>query len=247
MSATCHPIPPAVAQEMLQGVVEAICDRPEETAAQREARALDVVRSVLAFMPRDPVEIMLAGLAVGHYHLILGSLHEAFGAAADGTARRVNSGIAGLDRALTGLLKELRIAQTRPLEEATDLARQDAAAARPAATREAEARQPAPHPGPAADCQASDWRDAAPEKLLPPLRRTETSGAAMAAVSAPPVKPAVVGNEAKQAAANARPKVGSAAQASPDDVAEDALPGLAHVLATLRTAAEKLPVAQPGA
>src|SRR5258708_6584367 len=162
MTATCHPIPQTVAQEMLQGVVQAICNRPGETAAQREARALDVVRSVLAFTPRDPVEIMLAGLAVGHYHLILDSLHDAFGAPADGAARRANSGIAGLDRVMTGLLKELRIAQTRPAEGTVEVPLQEAPAARLAAKRKAEVRPPpaptAPRPGPAAD-----WRDAAPE------------------------------------------------------------------------------------
>ena len=122
MNSTCHPIHQTEAQEMLQSVVRAICDRPGENAEQREVRARDVERSVRAFAPRDPVEIMLAGMAVGHCHLILDSLHSALSAPAGGVAGRTNSGIAGLDRAMIGLLKELRIAQTRPLEGAADAA-----------------------------------------------------------------------------------------------------------------------------
>jgi len=183
MTATCYPTPKIVAQEMLQGVVHATCDRQGETPAQRDARSRSVVHSVLAFEPRDPVEVMLAGMVVTHFHLILDSAHDAYDAAPDNRKARINSGINGLGRQMGGFLKELQSAQLRPL----------AAAAAP--STDAPAEKPAPKPPPAArktQTPAADWRDAAPVPLLPPLRTASTSDIAMLAVITPPIKPRVV-------------------------------------------------------
>lgn len=59
-----------LSQTMLQGIVDAVCDRPGDTAGQRDARARDVVDAVQGFAPRDTVELMFAGLAVIHAQLI---------------------------------------------------------------------------------------------------------------------------------------------------------------------------------
>ena len=185
MTAICLPIPSTVAQEMVRGVIDAVCDRPGETAAQRDARARDVERSVLAFAPRDPVEFMLAGLAVAHYHLILDSMHDAFGEASRIAVGRTNSGVAGLDRAMTGLLRELRIAQKRPQEEAVAA---EAPVEAPELERDVVAEAPVVAAKPVAVVMP---RNAMPGTPVP-LRATATSGAAMMAARSPPMKPVVV-------------------------------------------------------
>jgi hypothetical protein len=118
MTAICCPAPQAVAQDMLHGIVHAICDRPWEVAARREALAREVVHSVMSFAPRDPVEIMFAGLTVAHYHLILDSTHDALRAQLPDQKMRTRSGVVALDRTMVGHMKEIRAAQTRPEEEA---------------------------------------------------------------------------------------------------------------------------------
>ena len=117
MIAICHPATKAVAQDMLAGVVKALCERPGDTPALREALTHSVVHSVLAFEPRDPVEIMFAGMVVTHFQLILHSAHEAFHETPLDGGGRNKSGIVGLDRSMVGFAKELRSAQNRPLAE----------------------------------------------------------------------------------------------------------------------------------
>ncbi len=117
MTATATPsaTADAVAQSMLLDIVESVCDRPGETAERREARARDVTGSVLAFNPRDPVEIMLAGMVVTHIELIRASAREALLDQKDISRGRAKSSIVALARVVLGLLKELRLAQKRTL------------------------------------------------------------------------------------------------------------------------------------
>ncbi len=242
MTATCHPITQTAAREMLQGVVFAICDRPGETMAQREARAHEVVLSVMAFKPRDPVEIMLAGMAVAHYHLIMDSTHDAFGEPTDIPRGRGNAGVVGLDRALTGFLKEIRIAQTRPLEDAAEPPRRDApveADATQPPKRAAEVQPPSAAPT-AQRTPTPSWEDAAPAGLLPPLRHTEASILAMMAVLSPPTQPFVIDAGKQQADKAAAPRAGPAVRAPPPGARED---GFAAIPGTLNDRLE--PVAGP--
>jgi hypothetical protein len=232
MTQTCHPITQAVAQDMLRGLVEAICDRPAQTKAQRDSRSTEVVHSVLAFEPRDPVEMMLAGLVVTHFHLISHAAHEAFGEQPEDVRPRARSGIVALDRAMVGFVKELRTAKTRPMEGAEEVARSDAPAAQAArATPEREA-EASPSAAVVTANTAVSWRDGAPEPLLSPLRRGAASGAAMLAVVSPPVT-TVVGNGARKEAAVSRASSGPDAPAAPDvgtDAKEDRLARLAKML-----------------
>jgi hypothetical protein len=141
MTAICHPAPPAVAQDMLHGIVHAICDRPWEAAARREALAREVVHSVMSFAPRDPVEIMFAGLTVVHYHLILDSTHDALRAELPDQKMRTRSGLVALDRTMVAHMKEIRAAQTRPGEEAI-------AEVQAEETADSASAAPAPAPSP---------------------------------------------------------------------------------------------------
>jgi hypothetical protein len=100
---------------MLQGIIDAICDRPGETAQQRHARSCDVVRCVQSFAPRDPVELMFAGMTVLHAHLIEDSARDLFRERDERLKTRAKSSIAALDRGMLGFLREFRVASKRPL------------------------------------------------------------------------------------------------------------------------------------
>ena len=71
MTAYCHPMPHQIAEEMLQVVARAICDRPGESPAQRESRTHQMVHSVTGLTPRDGLEYMLSSLVVGHFNGII--------------------------------------------------------------------------------------------------------------------------------------------------------------------------------
>ncbi len=47
--------------ELLRGIADTVADRPGETEARRFARHQTAIFSVMAFMPRDGIETMLAG------------------------------------------------------------------------------------------------------------------------------------------------------------------------------------------
>jgi hypothetical protein len=104
-----------VAQSMLRSIAETICDRPEDTEAQRDARSRDVIHTVLGFQPRDPVEIMLAGMVVTHVHLVQDSARDVLRGQEELLKARTKSTIVALDRGMIGCLKELRMARTRAL------------------------------------------------------------------------------------------------------------------------------------
>jgi hypothetical protein len=118
MTASCHPLPRNVVEEMLQLVGRAICDRPGETAAQREGRTNQMVHSTLGFAPRDGLEFMLAGLAIGHFNLILDSMRDVFrGQLVDQLKAKTKTTIVALDRAMLEMIKELRVESLRPVAQ----------------------------------------------------------------------------------------------------------------------------------
>jgi hypothetical protein len=122
MTIFCHPLPHQVAEEMLQVVTRAICDRPGESAEQRDSRTRQTVHSVTGLTPRDGLEYMLSSLVVGHFNLILDSLHEVFAGQTESMKARTKSTIVALDRAFIGLIKELRTERRRPLAKWTEAA-----------------------------------------------------------------------------------------------------------------------------
>lgn len=211
--------PRTAAETMVQSFADALCERPDESAAHRAARSREVVHSVLAFQPRDVLEIMLAGMAVTHAHLIQDSARDALLGQEDVLKARTKSTVVALDRGMIGFLRELRLAQTRPLEAAGAV---DGGSEMPVAAVIAESKpspvavkpeiprpsmdawSPAAVPEPpvplARSSAVSDSSvplarpsvAAAPEPpvpLLAPSRSTETSVAAMLTVLTPPTTP----------------------------------------------------------
>ncbi len=112
MNAPQQSAPHTVLPSMLQTIVEAICDRPRDTAAQRTVRSHAVRETVQGFHPRDPVEIMFAGLAVTHAYLVEDAAHDVFRSQDDRVKAQTRSTIVALGRSMFGFLKELRDAQT---------------------------------------------------------------------------------------------------------------------------------------
>ena len=148
MTATCHPLPPSTIQILFQDMARALCDRPEETPAQRESRTTATIRLILGFEPRDGVEFMLTTMATGHFSLILDAIRDVFQGQADSVKARTKSGIVALDRSMLTLLREFRGLRTRPVAEE----------ARPA---EARAGQAMARPS---------WPETATGTATPPMR-----------------------------------------------------------------------------
>jgi len=164
MIQTCEPLPQSVAEEMLQVVARAICDRPGESPLQRDSRTRQMVHSTLGMRPRDGLEYMLSTLVVGHYNLLLHSMHEVFQGQADTMSARPKSTIVALGRAMIGMVKELRTERKRPLAKWTgsvaveadvEAAQAGSGAANQTATDEA-ARRTGPQPEPTVASAATD-------------------------------------------------------------------------------------------
>jgi hypothetical protein len=175
---------------MLQGIVDTICDRPGDTQAQRATRSREVADAVQGFEPRDPVELMLAGMAVIHAHLIYDSVRDLVREQDDRLRARGKSTIVALDRVMLGFLREFRIARKRApaVGEAAEPPREDAVVrgvgqidvmTKPG-TRSGKPNAPR-EPRELLATPAGPPRRAEP----PPLRHAETSVAAMMAVLGP--------------------------------------------------------------
>jgi hypothetical protein len=197
-----------VAQGMLQSIVE-VCERPGDTADQRAGRSGEVFHSVLAFQPRDPVEIMFAGMAVTHGYLALDSMRDVFRGQEDRLKARTKSTIVALDRQMFGYLRELRLARTRtlPVDEVVQTGDQPdeapdtvpvIAAVEPVIAPDKPIIAAAPGASHRAPLQTT-----APERLasIPrPSRRADTSVVAMLAVLTPANTPRLTGSAAAKPA-----------------------------------------------
>jgi hypothetical protein len=168
MTSFCQPMPQSVVQDMLQIVARAICDRPGDTAAQREGRTRQMVYSVLGFEPRDGLEYMLATTIVGHFHLILDSMRGVFEGQADSVKAKTKSGIVSLDRMMLGFIRELRLVRHRPLARWAEDAQREAEAAGPTETPEWVAPWAGVRPA-----EPTPTEPASPE-IVPDQAQTET-------------------------------------------------------------------------
>ena len=132
MTPFCQPLPRSVAEEMLQVVARAVCDRPADNPAQSESRTRQMVLATLGFDPRDGLEYMLATLAFGHYQVILDSMNDVFHGQTDLLKAKTKTTIVALDRAMLEMMKELRLVRLRPVALSAEDARREAAAAQAA-------------------------------------------------------------------------------------------------------------------
>ena len=216
MPAICQPLPQSVAEEMLQVVARALCDRPDDTSAQRESRIRQMVHSTAGFEPRDGLEYMLSGLVFGHFNLILDSMRQVFEGQVDAMNMRSKTTIVALDRSLFMLLKELRIGRTRPLaKRAEDVRAAAAAAPKPSPVEPAQPAEPAaPDEAAVAPSLAS-----ATEMAINPAEATPPAAAMLDPAAD---SPAVAGSVAIPDPAQMTPSSPGQAHVMPDQAPEQA-------------------------
>jgi hypothetical protein len=154
-------------------MARALSERHGETPAQQFARGQTAIHMIMAFLPRDAVEALLASHCVMLHELMLDSTHHAL-CAQEAKARHAEvHGLVALNKAFCGNLGHLRHYQKRPSggssEAADDLRKPErqtavdgAAQARPAWTSAANqmasgrsAPAPASRPEAAAELSAS--------------------------------------------------------------------------------------------
>jgi hypothetical protein len=163
--------------ELLRGLADAIADRPGETEAQRFARHQTAIFSVMAFMPRDAMETMLAGQCVMFDHLMRDAARDLLRNEAEPVKRRIRAQLTGLGRSFLRLLAEFRRLQSRTgqqtaaLPDARPVPPADAAqktlntaAARPAA---AVSEPPTAATGPIPPAVVDPASDASPTQVAP--------------------------------------------------------------------------------
>jgi hypothetical protein len=147
--------------------VESFTSNPGLTPAQKQQRSEAVVCGIMAFLPSEPVQTMLASQAMGHHLLFLDTFQEIFNrGVTENASAQLRSAAAICTRSTLSLLREMRRVKTQHLaglraEQA--LADAHAAAeAKAAADELAAAAEPEPATEPDADLAAP--ADPAPEQ-----------------------------------------------------------------------------------
>ena len=97
--------------DIVKGIATALGDRPDESAARNSARTAMIAHMVMAYLPRDGVETMLAGLCVSYHHLVLDAMREALIGQLDTIKPRTRGSIVSIGNLLLRTMKEFRVRQ----------------------------------------------------------------------------------------------------------------------------------------
>jgi hypothetical protein len=124
--------------ELVRGLADAVADRPGETEAQRFARHQAAIFSVMAFLPRDAMETVVAGECVLFDHLLRDATHDLLCSEAEPVKRRIRSQLTAIGRLFLKHLEQFRLLQKRQGQQ--KVVSPDAA---PARNAEAAAFRPA--------------------------------------------------------------------------------------------------------
>jgi hypothetical protein len=123
-------------QQLLSHIVNdmarALCQRRDEPQARQLARAQGTAQSVLAFLPGDAIEAMIAGHCVMFHELIVDTVQTTLRGEPEATRRATRSGIVAMDKAFGANLVRLERYRARDTDARSDAAAGDAA---PADTR----------------------------------------------------------------------------------------------------------------
>lgn len=158
--------------ELLRGLADAAADRPAETDAQRFARHQTVIFSVMAFLPRDALETMVAGQCVMFDHLLRDATRDLLRSEAEPVKRRIRSQVTALGRSFLKHLEELRGLQARRGQQA-------------AASPSGEAAAP-PEPDWQSVATAADQPASAMAEALAPVRSSQPASSAAPEAAAQP-------------------------------------------------------------
>ena len=96
-------------QSLIQITVEALASSPHHTQAQRKVRTEAVVNSVMAFLPTEPIQVMLASQAVGHHLSLMDTFQQIHNRAlADNISVKMRTISAVETRMTLALVREVR-------------------------------------------------------------------------------------------------------------------------------------------
>lgn len=178
-----------LATHLLQGFVEALPCQGGETEAHATTRTRTAIFSIMAFLPRDALEMMLSGQVVMHNALIQDSARDILRGQTEALKARTKSTAVALSRLMLAHLSTLRRAQTRPAEGAMETRQQQTAgvAAPMPESRTGAAPAPASAASPAVkpSAQPSSPLTAPPFPVTPPSRPAAMSPASASRGAAP--------------------------------------------------------------
>lgn len=160
--------------EICKGVIETVAERPGESDAKRFIRQQTAVYAVMSFMPRDPLETMLAGHCVIFDHLLRDGARDSLRGQPEEIKLRARPQINASGKMFLAHLDKFKDMQARLVDNlAFQPATQDAAPAEPTPARTdapppqaAHAPDPAPT-GPAAAAPVAAPAGAAAEQSRP--------------------------------------------------------------------------------
>ncbi len=178
-----------LATHLLQGFVEALPCQERETEAHAMTRTRTAIFSIMAFLPRDALEMMLSGQIVMHNALIQDSIRDILRGQTEALKARTKSTAAALSRLMLAHLGALHRAQTRPAEGAMETRQQMATgvAAQMPESRTGAAPAPASAASPAVKPSAPPSSPlTAPTFPLTPLSRPASMPPASASRGAGP-------------------------------------------------------------
>ena len=111
--------------ELLRGIAETVAVRPGDTEARRAARHQAAAASVLAFLPRDPVEAMLAGQCVVFDHLVHDTARDMLRGMEDTARPRGRAQLIAMGGVFLKYVAELHRFQARPVETLASQSQRD--------------------------------------------------------------------------------------------------------------------------
>jgi hypothetical protein len=103
--------------EMLRGFAETVADRSGETETQRYSRYQTAIFTVMAFLPRDALETMVAGQCLMLHHLSRDGTRDLLRGQPEMTRLRTRSQLIGIGRLFLKNLEQLIRLQARPIEQ----------------------------------------------------------------------------------------------------------------------------------
>jgi hypothetical protein len=107
-----------IATPALAGIVRALSDRDDQTEAERLVKASSAVDVIMSFLPRDVIELTLAGQAVLFNELLADGAHDALRGMAGATKQRCHSTLVSMGRLVQGHLDRLEKRGNQPFRKA---------------------------------------------------------------------------------------------------------------------------------
>lgn len=189
MPAQPQPSFQSLAPELLRGIIEAVGPRPGDSGEQTARRQETIVLAVMAHLPRDAVETMLAGQCVMLDHAIRDAMGDLLTAATPAQKLKIRPQITALTNTYLKTLAELRRQRARTPEDVAAAPEPAAPAETPQPKTTAHAPKAPDHP-PTGNALGPRLQPEGPKVLAdafaPPPPVSAVSGVALAAVSPMP-------------------------------------------------------------